>query len=127
MRIEEPDFDTLVEAEVQVNHYSGDPEQWVIYEKNSDNAYVPAFLRYGESVIDPGKKLTIEVVLNGYLIRCGKESYVVSNDSWDLRRKVEDLTHKIVEKERDLTEEEMEELTTMTLKINTHFAAQSKR
>ena len=126
MRIIEPDFNDFDEAVIKLNTYSGDPDEWVIYEQNEDNVYYPSFLRYGDRVLDVGKKVTIEVATNGFIIKQGNNTSICEN-KWDLESIIRDLTNKTVEKERPLTEEEIEELVTMTLKINTHFAAQSKR
>lgn len=127
MRIEEPDFGKLTEAKIQFDNYSGNPDKWVIYEQDDNGVYFPSFARCGKYVINPGVKLTIEVVENGYLIRSGKKSYIVDDNNWELERTIKKITKKVIEKERELEEDEVEELTTMTLKINTHFAAQSKR
>lgn len=126
MRIIEPDFNDFDEAVIELNTYSGDPDEWVIYEQNESDVYYPSFIRYGEFVKDEGSKCTVETASNGFIIRKGKSTEICEN-KWELESAVYKFTHKIVEKERDLTEEETEELTTMTLKINTHFAAQSVR
>ena len=126
MNIVEPDFNDFVKAEVEITTYSGDPEEWIIYEQNKDGAYYPSFIRYGEKVLDVGKKVQIEVASNGFIIKQGTHT-VICESKWDLESKVRELTNKTIEKERDLTEDEIEELITMSLKINTHFAAQSKR
>ena len=126
MKIIEPDFNDFAEAVIKLNTYSGDPDEWVVYEQNEDDVYYPSFLRYGDRVLDVGKKLTIEVATNGFIIKQGNNTSICES-KWDLESRIRDLTNKTVEKERDLTEDEIEELITMTLKINTHFAAQSKR
>lgn len=126
MNVVEPDFNNFEEAVVQLSTYSGDPEEWIIYEQNDEDVYYPSFIRYGEIALDEGKKVQIEVVSNGFIARQGNKT-LICDSKWSLETAVRNFTSKIIEKERDLSEDEKEELTTMTLKINTHFAAQSKR
>ena len=126
MNIIEPDFNDFDEAVVKLSTYSGDPDEYVIYEQNKKGVYYPSFIRYGELVLDVGKKVQIEVASNGYIVKQGNNTHIFEN-KWDLEGSIHSLTRKTIEKERKLTEEEVEELITMTLKVNTHFAAQSKK
>ena len=126
MNLIEPDFNNFVEAEIKIDTYSGDPDQWVIYEQNEKDVYYPSFIRYGEFAINTGAKVLVEAVENGFIIKSGGETRICE-DNYTLETNMRKHMRKIVEKERDLTEDEVEELTTMTLKINTHFAAQSVR
>jgi len=125
---EDIDFTKMTEAVVELTTYSSDPDEHLWYEQNEAGVYYPSFIRYGDRVLDVGKKVQIEVAHNGFIVKQGQNTYICEN-KWELESHIQNLTNKIVKKERDLSEEELEEadLETLTLRINTHFAAQGKR
>ena len=123
MRVIEPKWEEVTDSEFLLNTYSEDPDEWVIYEKN-EKGYYPSFIRYGKFVFDIGKKVNIEVADNGFIIKQGQNTYI-HDGSYGFNDKIHELTYKIVEKERQLTEDEIQELIQFTLEVNAHFAKQS--
>ena len=125
MKIITPDWKKVTEAEFKLDLWSGDPDEWLVYEQN-EKGYYPSFIRYGEFIVDTGKKVTIEVAENGFIMKRGQNIYICG-DKYDMEKRLHELTHKLIEKERELTEAEIQELISFTLEVNTHFAAQSKK
>ncbi|MHA1220159.1 MAG: hypothetical protein ACTSQB_00320 [Candidatus Heimdallarchaeota archaeon] len=129
MRIIEPDFSKMKEPEIGVEHYYGSEEElntlkdFVVYEEDANGVLYPSFIRCYEQKPNIGAKATIEAINNGFIISSGRESYV-SLSAYDMEARVRLLTHKYVEVETKLDEDEIEELREWTLKINEHFEEQ---
>jgi len=109
---------------------SSNPKKVLVYEANDKDVLIPSFVRVIKSMPNPGKKVTVEVAENGYIIKQDSSSRIATGD-WGNRLDdaLEFYLNKDVEEERDLTESELEDpdLTTYTLKMNTAYKSTQKR
>jgi len=109
---------------------SSRPIEILVYEANEKDVMVPSFVRVTQSTPTPGRKISVEVADNGYVVKMGAKIKIATGD-WGNRLEdaMEKFLNEDVETERPLTEHELEDadLVTYNLKMNTAYAAKKKR
>ena len=120
MRIEKEDYKNF-ELIIDTYYY---PKETIVYELDKDtDQMVPSFMRVIDSVPNPGRKLSIEVVENGYVISSGKRTIVSPNSGYDdrLENVIPRFLNHDIESERPLTEHELEDSDEFTEKMNNAY------
>lgn len=109
---------------------SGYPREKIVYEANDKDVMFPSFVRVVDTRPVPGRKISIEVAENGYIVRLGNKSKIATDD-WSNRldKVMQDFLNEEYETDRDLTERESEDadMPNYTLEMNTAYKSKQKR
>lgn len=116
------DFENLT---AKGRHYNVCDEDFTLhFVPDEDDVAKPAYVTYTVREFMDGAKVNIETTSNGYVVRSGKQSKIVS-DTYDLSKVIDSFTKKDVPKKKPFVAKEFEAFDMENLMLEMNVANKS--